>query len=173
MKPVKYTVQASTLPEVLILMILTGIVFLGVMDGMRLLGALVTATAERITSNSLLYTNYERLDDLIYTSDSMLSREGKLLIYREGEMCAMLCRRDSCLTIQLKAGTDTLFESLVAWDTLPESNFGNSSGIDSLCITLQIPPDSAIDLSFGRSRALGRQAWAELISTEEKYGYED
>lgn len=164
-------ISASTLPELLVLMILCGIVFLGVMDGMRLVDSFVRSLTERIGQNSDFYAHYDRLEGLIATADSLHSRDGLLDIYRRGSVYATLRRRDSLLIVRMDSRTDTLFTTLIRWDTLPGSDPWDVSGIDTLSIGLQTPHDSVVDLSFGRFR-LADPRQQDLWQTETRYRYE-
>ena len=66
--------MASTLVEVLILMILSGIVFLSVMDGLGLLRCFLDRTSQRIAGHTEQYAGYFRAVDLTGDSDSQIGR---------------------------------------------------------------------------------------------------
>lgn len=73
MNPTK-RLPASTLVEVLILMILGGIVFLSVMDGFGLLRRFLDRTSLQIAGRTEQYAGYFRTADLAGMSDSPACR---------------------------------------------------------------------------------------------------
>ena len=84
---------ASTLVEILILMILSGVVFLSVMDGLGLLRRFLDRTAQRIAERTEQYAGYFRTVDLAGDSDSLISEgERTLALYRKGGIHARLSR---------------------------------------------------------------------------------
>ena len=165
-------ISASTLPELLVLMILCGILFLCVMDGMQLIASSVRSITQRITQRSQLYVNYHRIEGLIARADSLHSQSGKLEIYSQGDPFAILERRDSLLLVQLNKRIDTCFTSLIDWDTLSASDPWAPRGIDSLKIHLRTPADSVITLSFARFRLIDLHQQA-LWQLETRYRYEN
>ena len=69
---IRNRLPASTLVEVLILMILSGVVFLSVMDGLGLLSRFLDRTSQRIAERTEQYAGYFRTVDLAGDSDSLL-----------------------------------------------------------------------------------------------------
>ena len=94
MNPTK-RLPASTLVEVLILMILGGIVFLSVMDGFGLLRRFLDRTSLQIAGRTEQYAGYFRTADLAGMSDSLLAEDnGALALYRGGEIYGRIERID-------------------------------------------------------------------------------
>lgn len=82
---IRNRLSASTLIEVLILMILSGIVFLSVMEGFGLLRRFLDRTSQRIAERTEQYAGYFHTADLAGDSDSLLAEnEGRLALYRRG-----------------------------------------------------------------------------------------
>ena len=108
MNPTK-RLPASTLVEVLILMILGGIVFLSVMDGFGLLRRFLDRTSLQIAGRTEQYAGYFRTADLAGMSDSLLAEDnGALALYRGGEIYCRIERIDSALIVHQGERTDTL-----------------------------------------------------------------
>ena len=92
---------ASTLVEVLILMILSGVVFLSIMDGFGLLNRFLDRTSQRISEQTEQYAGYFRTVDLAGDSDSLISEgERTLALYRKGGIHARLSLADSALILR-------------------------------------------------------------------------
>ena len=120
MNPTK-RLPASTLVEVLILMILGGIVFLSVMDGFGLLRRFLDRTSLQIAGRTEQYAGYFRTADLAGMSDSLLAEDnGALALYRGGEIYGRIERIDSALIVhQGDRPVDTLVVELrTAQDSL-------------------------------------------------------
>ncbi len=161
--------KASTLPEVLVLLVIGGILLLGVTDGLNLFSRLGNALSGRISAGSEFQTNYEHLSLLTASADSLLSRRGVLEVYRTGLPTATLRREDSLLLLHLESFTDTLFRSLTAWDTLRAEPSGE--GIDTLLVNLATPDDSVITLRFSRRRS-SPEPLLQLLEAETDYRYD-
>ena len=105
---------ASTLVEILILMILSGVVFLSVMDGLGLLRRFLDRTAQRIAERTEQYAGYFRTVDLAGDSDSLISEgERTLALYRKGGIHARLSLADSALIVRQDERSDTLLRNVV------------------------------------------------------------
>lgn len=130
---------ALTLVEVLILMILSGIVFLSVMDGLGLLRRFLDRTSQRITGHTEQYAGYFRTVDLAGDSDSLVSEgEGTLALYRKGGIHARLLLVDSALIVRQDERSDTLLRNVVRLRTVPEPAPG--ARVDTLIVELYSEP---------------------------------
>ena len=97
---IRNRLSASTLIEVLILMILSGIVFLSVMEGFGLLRRFLDRTSQRIAERTEQYAGYFHTADLAGDSDSLLAEnEGRLALYRRGTVHARVVLSDSALVV--------------------------------------------------------------------------
>ena len=153
MNPTK-RLPASTLVEVLILMILGGIVFLSVMDGFGLLRRFLDRTA-----------------DLAGMSDSLLAEDnGALALYRGGEIYGRIERIDSALIVHQGERTDTLLRKVAGLRTIPE--IPRDRPVDTLVVELRTAQDSLRCIGFAprhRSDPLLRK----LSEAEGKYRYDE
>ena len=121
MNPTK-RLPASTLVEVLILMILGGIVFLSVMDGFGLLRRFLDRTSLQIAGRTEQYAGYFRTADLAGMSDSLLAEDnGALALYRGGEIYGRIERIDSALIVHQGERTDTLLRKVAGLRTTQDS----------------------------------------------------
>jgi len=112
------TLRASTMVELLVVMILAGIVFLSVMDGLGIFRRYAAKMADRIEKAGRFYGDFMRLDGLLSDCDSALSVNwnGMVEIYRGGVRCASLARADSTLLVFINAQPDTLLRGVTAMD---------------------------------------------------------
>ena len=162
---------ASTLVEVLILMILSGVVFLSVMDGLGLLRRFLDRTAQRIAERTEQYAGYFRTVDLAGDSDSLISEgERTLALYRKGGIHARLSLADSALIVRQDERSDTLLRNVVRLRTVPEPVLG--ARIDTLIVELRTEQDSVLSIGFV-SRRPPDPLLEKLSGLEAKYRYEE
>ena len=158
---------ASTLVEVLILMILSGVVFLSVMDGLGLLRRFLDRTAQRIAERTEQYAGYFRTVD----SDSLISEgERTLALYRKGGIHARLSLADSALIVRQDERSDTLLRNVVRLRTVPEPVLG--ARIDTLIVELRTEQDSVLSIGFV-SRRPPDPLLKKLSEQEARYKYEE
>lgn len=162
---------ASTLVEVLILMILSGVVFLSVMDGLGLLSRFLDRTSQRIAERTEQYAGYFRTVDLAGDSDSLISEsERTLAIYRKGGIHAWLSLADSTLIVRQDERSDTLLRNVVRLRTVPEPAPG--ARIDTMIVELRTEQDSVLSIGFV-SRRPPDPLLEKLSEQEAKYRYEE
>ena len=162
---------ASTLVEVLILMILSGVVFLSVMDGLGLLRRFLDRTAQRIAERTEQYAGYFRTVDLAGDSDSLISEgERTLALYRKGGIHARLSLADSALIVRQDERSDTLLRNVVRLRTVPEPVPG--ARIDTMIVELRTEQDSVLSIGFV-SRRPPDPLLEKLSEQEAKYRYEE
>lgn len=162
---------ASTLVEVLILMILSGVVFLSVMDGLGLLSRFLDRTSQRIAERTEQYAGYFRTVDLAGDSDSLISEsERTLAIYRKGGIHAWLSLADSALIVRQDERSDTLLRNVVRLRTVPEPVPG--ARIDTMIVELRTEQDSVLSIGFV-SRRPPDPLLEKLSEQEAKYRYEE
>lgn len=119
-KAIRKRLMASTLVEILILMILSGIVFLSVMDGLGLLRRFLDRTSQRIAGHTEQYAGYFRTVDLTGDSDSLLAEnERSVALYRRGGIHARLSLADSALIVRQDERSDTLLRGSSGCGPLP------------------------------------------------------
>lgn len=165
---------ASTLVEVLILMIISGIVFLSVMDGIGLLRRFLDRTSLRIAERTDQYAGYFRTADLTGLSDSLLTEdEHSVALYRGGAVHARIALADSALVVlQAERGerADTLLHGVVRLRTVPQSEPGRH--IDTLIVELLTQRDSVLRIGFGPRRR-SDPLLEKLAEAEAQYRYDE
>ena len=90
------TLTGSTLAETLVMMIVAGVIFLSVMDGLTLFTRLQTQRAAALVENGRASEGYYRLENLIADADSICDEAGGLVLFRSGQQ-GLLAIRDSIL----------------------------------------------------------------------------
>lgn len=99
--------RASTLAETLVMMIVAGIVFLAVTDGLGMFMRLQTRRIAAMELNGRLRTGMQRLETLASTADSAVRSGMNTVICRHGRE-ALLMLSDSAVIYRLDNFTDTL-----------------------------------------------------------------
>ena len=79
------TLTGSTLAETLVMMIVAGVIFLSVMDGLTLFTRLQTQRAAALVENGRASEGYYRLENLIADADSICDEAGGLVLFRSGQ----------------------------------------------------------------------------------------
>lgn len=117
----------STLVETLVMMLVVGIIFLSVMDGLTLFTHLQIRRVKELVAASNCSEGYHRLALLIKNADSIVSavKIGQLELFSHGER-SMLIHADSILVYYRGEFCDTLFNrvellQLVENDMSPDS----------------------------------------------------
>ena len=152
-------------------MILSGIVFLSVMDGLGLLRRFLDRTSQRITGHTEQYAGYFRTVDLAGDSDSLVSEgEGTLALYRKGGIHARLLLVDSALIVRQDERSDTLLRNVVRLRTVPEPTLG--ARIDTMIVELRTEQDSVLSIGF-LSRRPPDPLLEKLSEQEARYKYEE
>ena len=166
--------RASTLAEVLILMIISGIVFLSVMDGIGLLRRFLDRASLRIAERTDQYAGYFRTADLAGMSDSLLAEDGRsVALYRRGVIDARITLSDSALVVlQAERGerADTLLRGVVRLRTVPE--FQQGGRIDTLIVELLTQRDSVLRIGFATRRRTD-PLLEKLAEAEARYRYDE
>lgn len=170
-KTIRKRLMASTLVEVLILMILSGIVFLSVMDGLGLLRRFLDRTSQRIAGHTEQYAGYFRTVDLAEDSDSLFAEnERSVALYRRGGIHARLSLADSALIVRQDERSDTLLRGVVRLRTAPD--IGSGGRIDTLIVELRTEQDSILSIGLV-SRRPPDPLLEKLNGQEAKYRYEE
>lgn len=155
-------------------MIISGIVFLSVMDGVGLLRRFLDATSSRITEHTEQYAGYFRTADLAGLSDSLfVEDENVLALYRRGTVYARIALSDSALVVLLAERgerTDTLLRGVVRLRTVPESQQGGR--IDTLIVELLTQRDSVLRIGFA-TRRRPDPLLEKLAEAEARYRYDE
>lgn len=113
MGKVKHTLRGSTLVETLVMMIVAGIIFLAVMDGLTLFTRLQTRRAMALSAAGCEAEGYHRLKMLLLAADTIRPVSGFLELYHNGRQSALILS-DSVLTYHTQDFRDTLLSHIAA-----------------------------------------------------------
>lgn len=161
------TLTGSTLAETLVMMIVAGVIFLSVMDGLTLFMRLQTQWAAALVENGRASEGYYRLENLIADADSICDEAGGLVLFRSGQQ-GLLAIRDSILLYIAADYRDTLFRTA---ENL--SRFKGESGQpDTVSVRVRI---GKTELTIRVVTRPGREEnyRMELNRIEEGYGYDE
>lgn len=161
------TLTGSTLAETLVMMIVAGVIFLSVMDGLTLFTRLQTQRAAALVENGRAAEGYYRLENLIADADSICDEAGGLVLFRSGQQ-GLLAIRDSILLYIAADYRDTLFRTA---ENL--SRFKGESGQpDTVSVRVRM---GKTELTIRVVTRPGREEnyRMELNRIEEGYGYDE
>ena len=161
------TLTGSTLAETLVMMIVAGVIFLSVMDGLTLFTRLQTQRAAALVENGRAAEGYYRLENLIADADSICDEAGGLVLFRSGQQ-GLLAIRDSILLYIAADYRDTLFRMA---ENL--SRFKGESGQpDTVSVGVRM---GKTELTIRVATRPGRKEnyRIELNRIEEGYGYDE
>ncbi len=159
-----------TLSETLVMMIVAGVIFLAVMDGMVLFNRYTQRKTAEITANMSLYEGYYRLRHLTATADSISAENGHIRLYRQTSGLAELTENDSLLVARTGTMTDTLMSGRSG---LRVSESRGRTGADSLCLTITESAGGHLNISFPVKPPVDRQIMENLREQEKQYAYEE
>ena len=161
----KCSLRASTLAELLVVMVVSSIILLLLTDGLNLFGRYSQIITNRVLRNAEIWNSYCRLESLVTSADSLLlTPAGKVEVYNRGE-AGTLSLSDSILLFSRNDTRDTLFQTVTGMGISP-ARYGN----DSLSITLSVN-DERLRIAFA-PRQKPNIDTRELRELEEKYRYE-
>lgn len=115
--------SAWTLPEMLIVMILTGLTLMSALDGLDLLRRTTLFLRNRTAASMALMSGFQQVDLLFRQADSLLGEEEGCRLFRQGEVIARLNREDRNLVCSHRDGQDTLFRSVVRLEVCRDTLF--------------------------------------------------
>ena len=156
----------STLAETLVMMIVAGIIFLSVMDGLTLFTHLQTQRAAALVENGRLADNYYRLETLVAGADSICDEPNRLVLFRSGVPGSFVVR-DSTLLYVAADYRDTLFR--------PAENLLLLEGEDGRPDTVSVhirTGGSALTIRFAARHKREENYRMDLNRIEEGYGYD-
>ena len=172
-----HKLHGYTLTEMLVVMIVSGIVFLAAMDGLVLFGRYTTRKTAEITRNMQLWEGYGLLQHLAASSDSVAWQDGdaghldfavpdsRIRLFRADSLVAEIFATDDSVLIARRASrTDTLMTG--AFDLTAAAT------ADSLRFRARTPDGRAIHVSFPVIPAANRLSIKHLQEQESKYAYE-
>lgn len=151
-----------TLTETLVVMIVAGIVFLSVIDGLGLLRRYTTTVADRITANSRFYDGYYRLEDIVTSADSISLSDDGALCWRGGSEITI-----ALLDSALIAGYGSIIDTLM-YDV---ETLRTTHAPDSLVVVLRRGGGS-MTVSFTAIPPLQITAQQSIAEHEKEHEYE-
>ncbi|MBQ4279829.1 MAG: hypothetical protein IJC16_07750 [Rikenellaceae bacterium] len=161
--------HASTLAELLVLMIVAGVVFLAVMDGLGVARRYFDRVADRIGSGQAQYEGYCRIESLAGRADSMTREADAVALWIPGEDPIRLTICDSALIVVTGNLRDTLLHP-VAWPAYDEAS--GTVRIDTLAFVLR-EKDRTLTLRMATPQRPNERQRALLTEQENEYRYEE
>lgn len=143
------------------MMLVAGIVFLAVMDGLTLFTRLQARRTEALLTAGRQRDGYFRIESLVAGADSILTGHGELEIYRSGRR-TVLSLSDSAVVYHSGDFRDTLLRGVMALGL---------SGDDP--DTLQIGLTRGFTVRFPVVLPVSEQYRRSLDKIENGYGYEE
>lgn len=112
MPGVNHTLRGSTLVETLVMMLVAGIVFLAVIQGLTLFFRLQAKQAEVLLANGRRMQGYCRFVELVDAADSVRMHQAGILTLYGGGRQSELALRDSTLIFSRGEFCDTLLDEV-------------------------------------------------------------
>lgn len=167
MRRVKHTLRGSTLAETLVVMLVTGIVFLAAMEALTLVSRLVARRAAVLVEAGRQRDGIFRLGQLLTTADSVRGGEGgatgePLCLYRAGRE-AVLAVGDSAVSYVAGEFRDTLLRRVGHMQLLRCDAAADTLEVDVGGHMLKLPVLRPARESYGR----------RIAEIEKDHGYEE
>jgi len=150
-------------------MIITGIVFVSVMDGMTLFGRYARLKTEQVADNMRLVDGYRHLRDLTAFSDSVSAESGDIRLFRKGASIAVLSESGTLLIAERNGMMDTLMTDVSSL-TLIERD--RRTAADTITLTVGKQGDATLDMSFAITTPMNELVVRQLEEREKPHLYE-
>lgn len=164
------TLVASTLVEMLVVIIISGILFIALFDGVDLVKRYTGRLSKTLTSGNSLLDGFQRLDYLFQKSDSIQAKEGIFCFYWGGQQQAIVEIRDSLLCCTRTEQLDTLFRGVLSTRVIPVK--GNLALVDSLGVYF-VYKGKTIYFPFGLVKRFERESENAIKELEDTYNVDD
>ena len=165
-----YTFAASTLVEILIVIIVSGILFIALFDGVNLVRRYTNRLNKMLAAGNSLLDSYQQLDHLFLSCDSVTASTGIFCFYKGGERLALVEHRDSLLVCTRSIGVDTLFREVEEIRIVPVWNIPVL--VDSLGVRFRAR-GKLYYCEFGRARDPQNEWRQEALSVENQFKKEE
>ena len=165
-----YTFAASTLVEMLIVIIVSGILFIALFDGVNLVRRYTNRLNKMLAAGNSLLDSYQQLDHLFLSCDSVTASTGIFCFYKGGERLALVEHRDSLLVCTRSIGVDTLFREVEEIRIVPVWNIPVL--VDSLGVRFRVRGKSCY-FEFGRAQKPQNEWRQEALSVEDQFKKEE
>lgn len=124
--------KANTLVELLLTMIISGIIFLLVFDGVDIIRRFSNTVNKQISAGQTMLYGHRFMEHLMENADSVLERGDRLLFYRGGAVADSVIIGDSFFILETRGITDTLFTDYISYHISTSLEYAGH--IDSLFI---------------------------------------
>lgn len=159
--------NASTLVEMLVVMILSSIVLFSLFEGFNLFTRFKNSTRERMSASIRRFDAYRNLGHLFASSDSVKGDVTRIDFFKSGESAATLHTLDSTWTVILPGGQeDTIFRAVS--DVQLMFNGDNPQLIDSIRFQ-----DGGIPIRYGVSHDPSQETAKKLRKIAEENLHEN
>ena len=165
-----YTFAASTLVEMLIVIIVSGILFIALFDGVNLVRRYTNRLNKMLAAGNSLLDSYQQLDHLFLSCDSVTASTGIFCFYKGGERLALVEHRDSLLVCTRSIGVDTLFREVEEIRIVPVWNIPVL--VDSLGVRFRARGKSCY-FEFGRAWRTKNERRTEVLKIEDQFKKEE
>ena len=165
-----YTLAASTLVEMLIVIIVSGILFIALFDGVDLVRRYTNRLNKRLSAGNSLLDSYQQLDHLFQSCDSVTASVGTFCFYKGGERLALVEHRDSLLVCTRSTGVDTLFRGVEETRVVPVRDVPVL--VDSLGVRFRARGKSCY-FEFGIARRPENEWSQEVLDIENQFKKEE
>lgn len=124
--------KANTLVELLLTMIISGIIFLLVFDGVDIIKKFSNTVNKRISAGQTMLYSHQFMEHLMENADSVLERGDRLFFYRGGIVTDSVTIGDSFFILETRGMADTLFNDYISYHIF--TSVEHTGHVDSLYI---------------------------------------
>lgn len=148
-KKANIRLKASTLVELLLTMIISGVIFLLIFDGVAIIKEFSHSVRKTLMANQTLLYSHRFIEYLVENADSVIEREDRLIFYRGGISRHSITIEDTFFLLESNGITDTLFAGYIECRIIPVQ--GEKHQVDSVCIQMLINANDSVWLEYGTS----------------------
>lgn len=160
--------RAFTMAELLVIMIISGVVYFSVMEGLTMFRKYGSAIAGRIGHNSGFFADYCRLEDMVRYADSIRTADkGECEMYYEGRIRYRLVEKDSVLVAYADGVQDTMSVMITKLSVVSEKDGFQTAG--SLSVIVVTSKGEELPLSFRVEQDVRNEIIMGLIERENVY----
>ena len=156
--------RAATLAEMLVVIVVSGILFVALFDGVDLVKRYTNRLNRGLSAGHTLLDDFQQMEHLFRTSDSVLLKGGEFHFYRDGEKRVSGEARDSMWLCTRENGQDTLFRGVAETKVIPVA--GYPACVDSLGIRFHYR-GKELYFMFGREKR-AEENWDTRAANLEK-----
>ncbi len=151
------------------MMIVAGVVFVSVMDGIALFNRFAGLKVRQITGNMRLWEGYYHLRDLAAAADSVAEEGGELRLFRKHAAIADLSETDSLLIARYGPRTDILLSGVSEFTFVASREL---AGADTIRLAVRNLDGGVLLLSFPVAPPAHELLVKNLREQEIPYEYE-